>query len=181
MKLDIPDKITKYLVNTNHERYLSYLFGLYGFYVESVKPIKTTGSVVNRPSLVTVRYYDDFQLKDLASLNDNQICLIRTIRVFKSECLKLENKDKIDRFIYSCAKNALHLVNAKDMLYIDCKDNKALQKRFYDIFARVNKEEKTNIEFDYDQFDVKFTIKEFIDEKAGTYWLLTFIDGLPEA
>jgi hypothetical protein len=172
--LEIPKETTKLLVNISNEKWLRYFFGQHGIYIESVKPLITQGTQINKPTIITIRFDSNEDLKyALKVINDD----IYTRRIFKSEIIPLKMKDKVDKFIYNCAKNLLHLAEGSS-IKIRCKDNRGLQKRFYDIFVKVNEEENTNCTFDYDNYTVEFLIKEYMIKDR--YCMITFADGLDD-
>jgi len=171
-KLCIPPETTKLFVTISNDKWLRYYFGQFDIYIASVKPIITHGTQFNRPTILTIKYNNDSELT--SALDDINID-ITARRIFKSEVLPLKMKGKVDKFIHNCAKNFLHLVSGNSVKVL-CKDNRELQKRFYDTFVKVNEEEKTKCTFDYDNYINEFVIKEYT--VGNKYTLVTFADGL---
>lgn len=182
--LNLPKEITKFLAYSDNAKYLRYMFGGFGIYIEEVTPlypVKENRGQFQRPTLLTAKFDKEEQIGLLLAKADPRL---QVRRVFKSGWVREKNKDKIDGFTRNCVKNVLHLGEGKTFR-VTSKDNPELQKRFYDIFVEMNKEEKTECKFDYDEFDVTFWIKTYrvpaplaVSDKL---WIVTSVEGLPVA
>jgi len=162
--LNLPKEITKFLVLSDDAKYLRYVFGGLGIYIESVTPIfpkKPSRGQFQRPALLTARFAGEEQIRLLIEKVDKRL---QVRRIFKSVWKRPQARDKIDGFIRNCAKNLLNLAKEKT-LRIYCKDDPELQKRFYDIFLEENEKEKTNCKFDYDKYDVLFWSKSTVKKR----------------
>lgn len=172
--LDLPKNFTKFLVFNDNPKYLRYVFGENGIYVESVTSIagKSAHGALQRPAIVVVRYDTDKQIR----LHTTRLEQLQPRRIFKSVWKRPETRNKIDAFIFNCAKNLLNLAKGKT-LRIVCKDDSKLQQRCYDAFVKVNEEDKLYCTFDYDEYDVVFRIQEYVDAK-DKHWFITSVTGL---
>lgn len=176
--LNLPKQITKFLVYSDNAKYLRYMFGGSGIYIEEVTPVfpvKENRGQFQRPTLLTTRFDDEKQISLLLAKADSRL---QIRRVFKSAWIREKNKDKIDGFIRNCVKNVLHLGEGKTFR-ITSKDGPELQQRFYNIFVAMNVEEKTNCKFDFDEYDVTFWIKAY--KADAKIWIVTSVEGLPVA
>jgi hypothetical protein len=169
--MKIPENTTKFLVMSSDRNYLSYLFGQYGIYVGKIQPIMS-GSKLGAPTIATIRYNDGMDI-GIASMDLNEADFYCQ-RVFKSEMTKIERKDRIDKFLGYCAKNLVYLV--PNMTIKISSNNIDLRSRFYRMAFDANITEGTRCHFDYDDFDIEFTIKEYVS--GDKYWIVTFIEGL---
>lgn len=170
--LDLPKNFTKFLVFNDNPKYLRYVFGKCGIYVESVTSIaaKDAGGQFQRPAIVLVRYDTDKQIRLLEKTRLNPR------RIFKSVWKRPKAREYIDAFIHNCAKNLLNLVKGKTLRII-CKDDPELQQKCYNIFVKVNEKDKLGCKFDYDEYDIIFRIQEYVDVK-GKHWFVTSVKGL---
>lgn len=182
--LDLPKEVTKFLVYSDNAKYLRYLFGGFGVYIEEVTPmypVKESRGQFQRPTLVSARFNAEGEISLLLAKVDKRL---QVRRVFKSGWIRAKNKDKIDGFIRNCAKNVLHLASGKT-LRVTSKDDPELQRRFYDVFVKMNEEEKTGCKFDYDDYTVTFWIKTYtVPSPLATsdkIWIITSVVGLPVA
>lgn len=173
--LDLPKQITKFLVFNDNPKYLRYVFGKFGMYVESIKSLasKSASGQFHRPAIVIARFDTEEQIRLLLQEADKRL---QPRRIFKSVWKRPKSRDKIDAFIYSCAKNLLNLAKGKT-LRIYCKDDLKLQQRFYNIFVTVNDQDKLGCKFDYDEYDILFWIKEYVDAD-NKHWFITSAEGL---
>ena len=123
--LDLPKNFTKFLVFSDNPKYLRYIFGKCGVYVESITSIasKAAHGALQRPTIVVVRYDSDKQISLL--MKETQL---HPRRIFKSVWKRQAARKKIDAFIFNCAKNLLNLCKGKT-LRIVCKDDAELQEQ----------------------------------------------------
>lgn len=170
----MPKQFTKFLVFNDNPKYLRFVFGKCGIYVESVTSIagKSAHGQFQRPAIVVVRYDTDEQIHLLYEKADN----LHPRRIFKSVWKRPKARDKIDAFLFNCAKNLLNLAKGKTFRIV-CKDDKELQQKCYNIFLKINDEDKLGCDFDYDEYDVAFRIQEYVDAD-DKHWFITSVEGL---
>lgn len=174
--LDLPKQITKILVFNDNAKYLRYVFGKNGVYVESIISIagKSAHGQFTRPAIAIVRYDTEEQINLLIK----NIEALHPRRIFKSIRKAPQSGDRIDGFMHNCANNLLNLAKGKT-LRIVCKDDAKLQQRFYNTFVKVNEANKLGCKFDYDEYDVEFRIQEYVDAK-DRHWFITSAEGLKQ-
>lgn len=196
--LNLPKEVTKFLVYSDNAKYLRYMFGGFGIYIEEVTPlypIKEDRGQFQRPTLLTAKFDNEEQIRLLLAKADPRL---QVRRVFKSGWVRVKNKDKIDGFIRNCVKNILHLCEGKTF-YITAKDDPELQRHFYNIFVEMNEDEKkakpptvgtapkpfTGCYFDYDKYDITFWVKTYTVPAplamSDKLWIITSVKGLPVA
>lgn len=160
----IPQSITKLLIVGVHNfNELAFELGKKNLYLQSMIPIEVSENVVMQPHIVTVRY---FTREELNNFIDNSVYNVK--RIFKHAIYTAKVKEKA--LLYSSAKNLLHIINGRT-LRIDSKD-KNLRQYFYEIAQEVNKKEKTNVKFDFDEYDVKIDLQQHVAPN-GVFIILT--------
>jgi len=174
-KIEIPSEVTKYFVTIKDDKQLRYYLGYYGIYVDKIKPLLNTKSKVNTPTIITVLYDDDEQLHYLEDFASNEIIMRR---IFKSMTVPANEKldKRIIAFANNTSRNLLHIAKGKTIRVL-CKESRDLQDFFYNIFTKVNETEDTGCKFDYDDYDITFSAKEY-SSKDGKYSIVTFVKGL---
>jgi hypothetical protein len=165
-----PEDVTKLLIAGNHRispQRLSFICGQVGVYVEHLLPLE------NNRAIATVHYHN-------ASQVDALLLSVKTMsvwRIFKSAPLSLAKRtDKTkpqqpqdsktpqlkpltQAFVDRTVVNALSLLKGRTLRIM--ADDKELRKRFYDSAVKLNSEGDFKCTFDFEKYDVGFTIKIF--------------------
>lgn len=173
-KIIKPKKVAKYLVAISDSKLLRYYFGYYGIYVDAIRPLLNSRNKLNSPTIVTIFYEDEDQLKYFEKYAVKDISLHR---IFKSMSVKRNDKTgkRIEAFAHNSVRNLVNLVKGKRIRVV-CKESKDLQDYFYKMFLDINEKEGTNCKFDYDSYDVTFRVREYFNDYG--YSIVSFVEGL---
>jgi len=161
-----PEKITKFLLQDSNQNYISYQFGFFGIYVESVTSILNSGRAFQDPSIVIVKYGKSKHLEDFIHNCDSRF---QPKRIFKT--LRTKYPDMIDGFIKNCAKNFCGISKGLTIRVV-CKEDSELQNKFYNTFKKMNIKEKFKCKFDYDSYDAEFVIRKY--QKGAVTYIVTW-------
>ena len=176
MVIELPEKITKFLVYCLDPRVTAWKVGQFGIYQESHRPINTIANLKeDAPSIIKVRYTFDDDVTGFLHITD-----LRIYRIFKTVQYR-DNETPPLGFYYHTAKNLLGLyagTKGENACFRISSDSKIVRDKFYEIAMKINTENSYNHTFDYDKYDVDFTLKVFKDGNRRI--LVTYLTDLNE-
>lgn len=155
--------------NLADEQYLAYQLGKQDIYLERIKSIKTSKDRKLTPRIAVIRYHRDSDITSFIKLSG-----IQALRIFKTAIFRKGRERKTKAFFYATANNLLAL--SKGLTLRIKSKVPELQKEFYDICVKVEKEKDFGTKFDYDNYDVKVEIKEYKEQERT--WILVTTEGL---
>jgi len=165
----LPKRLAKLLVFSVDDHYeLAYELGKHDIALQQYRVIKTNENVHLNPKMAVIRYNKDEDIRAFIEKSG-----IKAFRIFKKGRFR---KAKFKSFLYSTANNLLGLTKG-GTIRIWSKDEK-LQKKFYDVCLRVNAEQKFNVTFDYDKYDVSVQLRLYNEPDA--VWVFVLTEGLDE-
>jgi hypothetical protein len=151
------------------DRYIGYLLGIDGVYPEEIKYVSSNVAIV------LVSYNDIYDVEDFiyhtSEVNPKQI--------FKHGKFTDLDSGGVKWFSHTCMNNFIGLINGgKYTVRID-SDSRRMRTLFYQSGLKAVEEQKADVTFDYDEYDMTFYIKKGVHNER--IWLFTWIIGEKES
>jgi hypothetical protein len=145
--------VAKFYVTSIDEKYLAYVFGTYEIFLEGMKQasgntsICTVSSEENEGFDIVMEEYPELNLK----------------RIMKHGYY-LANEGYPEKSVVglaaNTAKNILGILDGHGLTIRISSNNRQLRQMFYDRVIKFNKDMDTDVEFDFDEYDLNVHIRE---------------------
>jgi hypothetical protein len=151
-------EVSKILVTANANfNYLAFKLGRRDIYIYNVKTLETdpNKNALALPMLVETRSKRTVDTQ-LFVVEEKQF---KAYKIFKHGNGFLKDKDVVG-LAANTMKNVLNMFNSPKTFYID-SDSKDLRDIFYNIGVRINEEDQTGHNFDFEIYDYRLIIKKY--------------------